>query len=120
MCVLRGSRDPVYRFVSHNCRGLNDKKKDGIQALVEWATTGQIYATGLQETWRGGMNTECNNGWLLVTHGLKTKICKRIIFMVSAYAPTTSSTKEVRDAYKDDLLTCLDACRKSEWSSQVK
>ena len=76
MCV-RGSRDPVHRFVSHNCRGLNDKKKDGIEALVEWATTGRIYATGLQETWREGTNTESNNGWLLVTHGLKTKICKR-------------------------------------------
>ena len=35
--------------------------------------------------------------------------------MVSAYAPTTSSTKVVRDAYKEDLQTCLDECRKSEW-----
>ena len=158
---VRGSHDPVHRFVSHNCRGLNDKKKDGIEAYVEWAINGRIYATGLQETWREGTNTESNNGWLLVTHGLKTKICKRgsqgvaillspeakaawkkageevytfgerivavrlqqkdakgrkrIIFMVSAYAPTTSSTKEVRDEYKENLQTCLDECRKCEW-----
>ena len=154
------SNDPVKRFVSHNCRGLNDKQKDRIEAWVEWGRTKKVHAACLQETWRAGGGEETNQGWMLIHHGLKEPVCKRgsqgvavllspeakvawekaggeisrfgdrilavrlqtkdgagrkrIVYLVSAYAPVSSDTAG-RAKFKKHLQECLDECRRGEW-----
>ena len=76
--------DPVKRVVSQNVRGLRDKNADKQEALVEWAKSKHVFVACLQEVWRTGTTTEDNievkglpTGWALITHGLKTAVCKR-------------------------------------------
>ena len=76
----RRSREPRWRFLTHNACGL---KSDGdrFDGYVEWARTRAVFAAALQETWmEGGKVLEKMDdypGWTLLRHGLKNKVCAR-------------------------------------------
>ena len=76
----RRSREPRWRFLTHNVRGL---KSNGVRfdCYVDWARKRDVFAASLQETWMEGENVTENMadypGWTLLRHGLKDKVCAR-------------------------------------------
>ena len=74
----RRSREPRWRFLTHNACGL---KSDGdrFDGYVEWARTRAVFAAALQETWMEGEKVlekmDDYPGWTLLRHGLKIRVC---------------------------------------------
>ena len=76
----RRSREPRWRFLTHNVRGL---KSDGVRfdGYVEWARKRDVFVASLQETWMDGEavmeHMADYPGWTLLRHGLKEPVCAR-------------------------------------------
>ena len=58
------------QFLSQNVRGLNHDKEE---ELIDFMCTNNIFACGIQETWRLGSNITENNGFVVVQHGCEQK-----------------------------------------------
>jgi len=76
----RRSREPRWRFLTHNVCGL---KSNGVRfdGYVEWARKRDVFVASLQETWMEGEEVmekmDDYPGWTLLRHGLKEKVCAR-------------------------------------------
>ena len=65
------------QFFSQNTRGLNDDKEE---ELLDFMRINNIFASGIQETWRPGIGAPSihdNNGYVVVHHGREQKRRKK-------------------------------------------
>ena len=58
------------QFLSQNVHSLNHDKEE---ELIDFMCTNNIFACGIQETWRLGSDITENNGFVVVQHGCEQK-----------------------------------------------
>ena len=68
--MVRCELEKQLKFLSQNVRGLNHDKEE---ELVDFMCTNNIFACGIQETWRLGSDITENNGFVVVQHGCEQK-----------------------------------------------
>ena len=61
--MVRCELEKQLKFLSQNVRGLNHDKEE---ELVDFMCTNNIFACGIQETWRLGSDITENNGFVVV------------------------------------------------------